>query len=271
MEDAFGAHATPTHSRTVEPHANEVANGTLDGAASDVEVSRTQSAIAHPVAVEGEVVDDVTESLPLPFVAGACLGDAAESGDEFAEDGANLALSQELLLAADPCAQGGRTFRQEALASSPDLFDDVVPVEAGVGEGQVLGLQAPDVVRAIGEKQAGLDAVAALDGLTPKPDEQRFMALEGGVDPLIEGPLAAMRGLPKGVENADEGDLGVLALVAFGSALAASRFPLRTAAMPPRASATPTLLVRAAAPLMVRVQRLPFARVDRLEIGACGQ
>ena len=43
-------------------------------------------------------------------------------------------------------------------------------------------LQAPDVVRAISEEEAGLDAVATLDGLPQQPLEEGLVALERGDD-----------------------------------------------------------------------------------------
>jgi hypothetical protein len=50
----------------------------------------------------------------------------------------------------------------EASADLPELLDDMEPVEAGLGLGEVARLKLPDGVGTIGEEQGALGAVAAL-------------------------------------------------------------------------------------------------------------
>ncbi len=95
-----------------------------------------------------------------------------------------------------------------------------------VCERQVLLLQAPDVFRAVSEKEAWLDAVAALDGFAAQPDEERLVALEGGDEALVDRPLATIGRALQEVEDGDEGALGVLALLAA--------LPARTSALAPQ-------------------------------------
>src|SRR5215468_9541288 len=86
-------------------------------------------------------------------------------------------------------------------------------------------LLVPDRLGTICEKQRALGAVPALDRLLMQPLEQRGVALEGRVDPLVDRPFAGpvVAAGPQRVDHAHERDLGVLALVALGSTRSLAR------------------------------------------------
>lgn len=102
-----------------------------------------------------------------------------------------------------------------------NFFDDVNPVDAGLSLGEVLRLEVPDRVGAVGEEQRALATIATLGRLAGEPLEQCGVTLEGGAQPLVDRPFAGAIGHRlERVDHADERDLGVLALVAFGTARA---------------------------------------------------
>src|ERR1700744_5637486 len=68
VEDRFGAVAAPTHPRAIEADTDEVPDGALDDAASDVEVGATELGVLHARRVLDEVVVHGAEHLAAVLV-----------------------------------------------------------------------------------------------------------------------------------------------------------------------------------------------------------
>src|SRR6185437_4360961 len=76
VEDRFGAVAAPAHPWAIEADTDEVPNGALDDAASDVEVGATELGVLHARRVLDEVVVHGAEHLAAVLVAGPGHGRA---------------------------------------------------------------------------------------------------------------------------------------------------------------------------------------------------
>ena len=189
-----------------------------------------------------EVPDDLGEPHTPSFVSRPRLWDATERFAQLAEYDAVAPSAQQRLHLFHPRGELLRALGMEALAGLPDLLDDVEPVDADLGEREVLLLQPPDVVRAIGKEEAGLDAVATLEGLPLQPHEERLVALEGGDDALVDGALVARGSTAQRAQHTDECHLGVLALLALAPVLLFAAVPLRAPVVSPSGSATSFLM-----------------------------
>src|SRR5882724_8180141 len=63
-QDELGAIASPAHPGPVQAHSDQVADGPLDSAGTDIEVLASELGVAHAAAVFGEVLHDLEQSLP---------------------------------------------------------------------------------------------------------------------------------------------------------------------------------------------------------------
>src|SRR6266581_6351277 len=95
-------------------------------------------------------------------------------------------------------------------------------------------LKTPDMLTAISKEHCLLLAVAALERLAVQPHEERFVALEGRDEPLVDGSLDALGSAAQGVDDADDGQFCVLALVAFCAPLARMLTSAKAASVTPR-------------------------------------
>ena len=162
MEHTLRAFAAPAHAGPIEPKANEVANGAFHCPRADVEVSAAQEVIAHPLPVLGEMLLDLEQPFALALVARSGLRDGAVRPFNGVEYRSDAATAQQLGLLRHPGSELLRALRVEACTCSPELLDDVEPVEASVSIREVALLQPPDVLAAISQEERVLPAVAAL-------------------------------------------------------------------------------------------------------------
>src|SRR6266567_8908052 len=234
MKQALGATAAPAHPRSVEAYADEVAHGALSGAGADVEILPAQVSIAHAAPVFDQVLEDSVEALALALVVRTCLWDRGVGIAQGFDDGKDSPLAQPGGLLADPSTQLFGALGVDALARGPELLDDVVPVQTHLRVGEVDLLKTPDMLRAISKEHCLLLAVATLERLAVQPHEERFVALEGRDEPLVDGSLDAIGSAAQGVDDADDGQFGVLALVAFCASLARMLTSAKAASVAPR-------------------------------------
>ena len=86
MEYVLGSVSAPPHSRAIEAHTDQVAHGSLDGAAADVEVVTTKVVVVETALVLGQMLADLAELVALGLGAGAGLGDVPLGGGQRIED-----------------------------------------------------------------------------------------------------------------------------------------------------------------------------------------
>jgi hypothetical protein len=89
-------------------------------------------------------------------------------------------------------------------------------------------LVAPDVLRTICDEVRLLASVAATFCDRQQSLKERLVAFKGAVDALVDRALPAVSRLLQRVDDADEGDLSVLTLVALLAARLRVREPAQT-------------------------------------------
>src|SRR6266498_689563 len=233
MKEALGATAAPAHPRSIEAYADEVAHGALCGACADVEILPAQVPIAQAALVLDQVLEDFVEAIALALVVWTGLWDRGVGVAQRFDDGKDSPLAQPSSLLADPSTQLFGALGVDALARGPELLDDVVPVQTHLRVGEVDLLKTPDMLRAISKEHCLLLAVATLERLAVQPYEERFVALEGRDEPLVDGSLDALGSAAQGVDDADDRQFGVLALVAFCAPLARMLTSAKAASVAP--------------------------------------
>ena len=209
----LGAVASPSHAGSIEAEADEVAHGALDRTGADVEVVATQRRVRHPLLVRREVLEDGEQSLATALVPGAGLRDRVVRRGHVFEHVGDLATSQLAQLLGDPLPKWRAALRMETTSSLPELFGDVVPVDARHSLREIDLLVSPDVIGAVGEKEAALATVTATLGVYGEPAKERLVAFEGRDEALVDGSLPSVARRPESVDHADESNFGVLALV----------------------------------------------------------
>src|SRR6266545_2732081 len=233
MKEALGATEAPAHPRSIEAYADEVAHGALCGACADVEILPAQVPIAQAALVLDQVLEDFVEAIALALVVWTGLWDRGVGVAQRFDDGKDSPLAQPSSLLADPSTQLFGALGVDALARGPELLDDVVPVQTHLRVGEVDLLKTPDMLRAISKEHCLLLAVATLERLAVQPYEERFVALEGRDEPLVDGSLDALGSAAQGVDDADDRQFGVLALVAFCAPLARMLTSAKAASVAP--------------------------------------
>src|SRR5277367_89598 len=254
-QDRLHPVAAPSHARTVEADADEMPDSSLDDAAADVQVLPPQRVIAHTVGVLREVRDGLVEDRAAVLVAGPRARRCGEDRAKLVDHVLELTAAQALLLRGDPGFELLASLAVQRLAGLPQLFDDVVPVQAHLDVGEELLLEIPQRFGAVGhEEDLGelRSPVAALLGFAQQPFEEGAVALEGAIDTLVDRPFEPARCLPERVQHADGRHLGVLRLLSGGAArtrrLAATLPPFmalrtgRTALRSPMGLPTPRVL-----------------------------
>jgi hypothetical protein len=218
VEHPLGTTSAPTHPRAIETHSDEVADRTFDDAGGDVEIVAPKGVVAHAMAMLADVREDIEQLLAPGLVAGTGLRDGGVGRRQRGGDLVGAAPATQFANSvADPCGEFVGALAVQTSSSRPQLFDDVDPVDARLGLGEPGRLLIPDRFGAIGEEQRALGSVAALDRLVVEPLEQRGVALEGRVEPLVDRAFArAVVGAAQRVDRTDERDLGVLRLVTLG-------------------------------------------------------
>ena len=93
VKEAFGPLSTPAHTGTVESHADEVADGSFHGTASDVEIILPKGGVIQTALILHKMVDDHRKSVPSPFVPGSRFGNAAKLIREFFEKATEIAFA----------------------------------------------------------------------------------------------------------------------------------------------------------------------------------
>lgn len=179
MQHEFRAATAPPHAGTVETHPDEIADRSFHDTAADRKVFPPEAAVAHPVSLVGQVVQSCRQALSLALVPGSRSGSCCERCAQGGEDRADPDVTQVPGVLGDPCLQFGGALVMQAFARGPELLDDVEPVDTWLGVREVLLLRAPDVLRAVGEKDRALVTVAALVGELAQALEQRVVAVEG--------------------------------------------------------------------------------------------
>src|SRR5690606_37045054 len=120
-----------------------------------------------------KVENDVVEPLALGLGAWACVRHLAPQVGETVDELPNLAFAKQLLASVYPASQSGRIVGVQETPDLPELLHDVVPVEAAFSAWKELVLLAPDMFRAVCQKERSLASVAALVGLLAQPTHQR--------------------------------------------------------------------------------------------------
>src|SRR5713101_6162122 len=227
MKQALGPSSAPAHAWSVEAYGDEVADGAFGGACTDVQILPAQISIAQAALVFDQVLEDSVDALALPLVVRTRLWNRSIDVAQGFDDGKDSPLSQPSRLLADPSTQLFGALGVDALARGPELLDDVVPVQTHLGVREVDLLKTPDMLTAISKEHRLLLAVATLERLAVQPHEERFVALEGRDEPLVDGPLDALGSAAQSVDDANDGQFGVLALVAFRAPLARMLMPAK--------------------------------------------
>jgi hypothetical protein len=164
-----------------------------------------------------EIVGDAVQPLPTPLVAGPGLGNRGMSSPEFGQDVGRASFSQPGLLLSDPRLKVGTALGIQATACLPELLGDVVPVDADLGQREVLLLAAPDVVTSVTEEHRPLTAIPSPVSVLEEPSKEGIVALKGCDQPFSDGPLHPLRSPAQRIDDAHEGHLGILALVPLSS------------------------------------------------------
>src|SRR6266511_2579529 len=228
--------------------------------------SAAQVPIAQAALVLDQVLEDFVEAIALALVVWTGLWDRGVGVAQRFDDGKDSPLAQPSSLLADPSTQLFGALGVVALARGPELLDDVVPVQTHLRVGEVDLLKTPDMLRAISKEHCLLLAVATLERLAVQPYEERFVALEGRDEPLVDGSLDALGSAAQGVDDADDRQCGVLALVAFCAPLARMLTSAKAASVAP---CTVKSLVWASSSLVLGLGDHRRAnRVDHTQSGA---
>lgn len=80
VEHVLRAASAPAHSRVVESHPDEVADGTFNRTRGDIEIVAAKHVVAHAMAMLAEVREDGEHLLALALVAGPGLRDGSVGG-----------------------------------------------------------------------------------------------------------------------------------------------------------------------------------------------
>ena len=171
VEDHLRAIASPAHPGAVEPQADEVAHGALDGSRADVEIVTAELGVAHAALVFGEILHDAEQPLSAALVAGSGLGDLGEGSCEHVVHLRELASPEPALLVGNPGAEVVASLAMNAAGCLPELLGNVIPVDARHSVREVLLLVPPDVIGAVGKEQGLLLAVAPSDRVLMCPAE----------------------------------------------------------------------------------------------------
>lgn len=150
MEEHLGAVASPSHARSVEAHADEVAHGALDGTRADVEIVLPEVGIDHSVLMLREVLMCGQQAIATALVAGPGLGDRTMCGGDGVERELHVSATKASLLLVDPRAPLARALGMQASGGRPQVLDYMPPIDAGLGKREELLLEPPDVLAAVG-------------------------------------------------------------------------------------------------------------------------